>query len=59
MTEAGNYLQILEANFQMQLTSTGNDVLTCLLNRTLDHGIRLRQAFQTCHRNTLHCLQML
>ena len=34
-------LQILQADFQMQLSSSGNDMLTGLLCGTHDHGIRL------------------
>lgn len=41
-------LQIFQANFQMQLSSSGDDVLSSLLNRTLDHWIRLGQSLQSC-----------
>lgn len=43
-------LQILKANFQMQFTGTGNDVLARLLNDTLHHRIGLGQTLQTLHQ---------
>jgi hypothetical protein len=39
--------QILQANFQMQLTSASNDVLTRLFNQALHHRIGLGQTLQT------------
>jgi hypothetical protein len=40
------FLQILEADLQMELTSAGNDVLARLLNEDLHHGVGLRQTLQ-------------
>merc|ERR1711988_2084497 len=40
-------LKILEADLEMELTSSGNDVLSRLLNDTLDHGVRLGEPLQT------------
>mmetsp|Transcript_41573 Transcript_41573/g.70131 ORF Transcript_41573/g.70131 Transcript_41573/m.70131 type:complete len:529 (+) Transcript_41573:715-2301(+) len=40
-------LQILQANFQMQLTSTSNDVLTSFLNGSLHKWIRLGKTLQS------------
>ena len=44
------FLQILEANLQVELASAGNDVLARLLNNTLDHGIRLGQTLETLNK---------
>ena len=37
----------LKANFQMEFTSSSNDVLTGFFNNTLHHRIGLGQSFQT------------
>ena len=37
----------LQANLQVELTSTGNDVLTALGNPRLDTGVGLRQTLET------------
>lgn len=46
-------LQVLQANLQVKLSSTRNDVLSCLLNGTLHHWIRLGQPLQPCSRHYL------
>jgi hypothetical protein len=40
-------LEILQANFQMELTSTGNNVLTALVNHGQNARIRLGQTLET------------
>ena len=40
-------LKILEADLEMELSSSGDDVLSRLLNDTLDHGVRLGEPLQT------------
>jgi len=41
--------QILEADFQVQLTGTGNNVLTSSSSETLDERIRLSETLETFH----------
>mmetsp|Transcript_10545 Transcript_10545/g.29798 ORF Transcript_10545/g.29798 Transcript_10545/m.29798 type:complete len:859 (+) Transcript_10545:55-2631(+) len=43
-------LQILEANLQVKLTGTGDNVLTSVLDGALNHRIRLGQALETLHK---------
>jgi hypothetical protein len=40
-------LEILEADFEVELTSASNDVLTALLNDTLHHGVGLGETLET------------
>jgi hypothetical protein len=43
-------LEILQANLQVELTSTGNDVLTGVGNVSQDTGVRLGQTLQTLNK---------
>ena len=43
-------LKILEADLQVKLTSSGNDVLARLLNADDNHGIRLGEALETLNQ---------
>merc|ERR1711988_1768074 len=44
------FLQILEANLEMKLSSSSNDVLSGLLNDTLHHGVGLGESLQSLHQ---------
>ncbi len=44
------YLEILEADFEVQLAGTGDDVLACLFVDDLHHGVGLAQALQPLHQ---------
>mmetsp|Transcript_14452 Transcript_14452/g.20088 ORF Transcript_14452/g.20088 Transcript_14452/m.20088 type:complete len:801 (+) Transcript_14452:187-2589(+) len=44
------FFQILQTDFQMQLTGTGNNVLTRLSNGTNNTRVRLRKTFQTLNK---------
>lgn len=43
-------LQVLQADLQVQLSCSGDNVLSRLLNDALHHGIRLGQALQALHQ---------
>merc|ERR1719430_209361 len=44
------FLQILEADLEMQLSGSSNDVLSRLLNDTLHHGVGLGKPLQPLHQ---------
>ncbi len=41
------HLQVLQADLKMELSGTGNNVLSSLLDLAHDHGVRLGQPLQT------------
>ena len=44
------HLQILEANFQVELAGAGHDVLARLLDGAHDHGVALGQPLEALHQ---------